>query len=217
MCVNYDKQWFDRHDLDPPKTLQDLTKPAYKSTLVVENPATSSPGLAFLLATIARSGEGGWQQYWRDLRANDVQVVSGWEQAYNGEFSAGEGNGDRPLVVSYASSPPAAVYFADPRPATSPIGTVLDTCFDQTEFAGVLRGAQHPRAARRLVDFLLSRRFQEDVPLQMFVFPVRDDAKLPPVFEKFAEVPSDPATLPPKTIGAHRDVWIDQWTDTVLR
>lgn len=217
VCINDDKQWFSAHAVAPPKTLDDLTKPAYKGKLVVENPATSSPGLAFLLATIDRYGEHGWRPYWEQLRANDVKVVNGWEEAYNGDFSAGEGNGDRPLVVSYASSPPAAVYYADPRPKMSPIGTVLDTCFSQTEFVGILRGTQHQRAARELVDFMLSRRFQEDVPLQMFVFPVRDDTELPPVFTKFAEVAVHPATVPPSTIGEHREQWIDEWTDTVLR
>ncbi|MCJ7670516.1 MAG: thiamine ABC transporter substrate-binding protein [Acidimicrobiia bacterium] len=217
VCVNHDTAWFAERGIRVPRTLDDLTKPAYPGRLVVENPATSSPGLAFLLATIDRYGEGGWRSYWERLRANDVKVVSGWEQAYNGEFSAGEGSGDRPLVVSYASSPAAAVYYSDPRPAVSPIGTVLDTCFRQVEFVGILRGTGHPRAARRLVDFMLSRRFQEDVPLQMFVFPVRVDARLPAVFTKFAEVPTDPATLPPDLIGKNREQWIDEWTATVLR
>jgi thiamine transport system substrate-binding protein len=217
VCVNDDKRWYAEHGIDPPTTLDDLTKPEYRGQLVVENPATSSPGLAFLLATIARYGEDGWRPYWERLRANDVKVVSGWEQAFNGDFSAGENQGDRPLVVSYASSPPAAVYFADPQPSVAPIGTVLDTCFAQTEFVGILRGTEHRREARRLVDFMLSRRFQEDVPLQMFVFPIRDDARLPPIFTKFAEVATDPASLPPRTIGDHREQWIDEWTDTVLR
>ncbi|MEX2255104.1 MAG: thiamine ABC transporter substrate-binding protein [Acidimicrobiia bacterium] len=217
VCVNYDKQWFEDHDLAVPRTLGDLTKPKYRDLLVVENPATSSPGLAFLLATVDRFGEGGWQKYWSTLRENGVEVVNGWEEAFNGSFSGGEGNGDRPLVVSYASSPPVAVYFSDPQPKESPIGTVLGTCFDQIEFAGVLRGTDHPAAARKLVNFMLSKRFQEDIPLQMFVFPARPDAQLPAVFEKFAEIPHDPATLPPETIGEHREQWIDEWTDTVLR
>jgi thiamine transport system substrate-binding protein len=217
VCVNHDESWFAEHRIRVPRTLEDLTKPAYKGRLVVENPATSSPGLAFLLATIDRYGEDGWRSYWERLRANDVKVVSSWEQAYNGEFSAGEGAGERPLVVSYASSPAAAVYYSDPRPTASPIGTVLDTCFRQVEFVGILRGTEHPRAARRLVDFMLSRPFQEDVPLQMFVFPVRDDVRLPAVFTEFAEVPTDPAALAPGVIGAHREQWIDEWTTTVLR
>ena len=217
VCINADNAWFAEHKVAVPRTLDDLTKPAYRGLLVVENPATSSPGLAFLLATVDRYGEDGWRVYWERLRANDVKVVSGWEQAYNGEFSAGEGGGERPLVVSYASSPAAAVYFSDPQPANAPVGTVLDTCFRQIEGVGILRGTEHPRAARRLVDFMLSRRFQEDVPLQMFVFPVRDDARLPAVFTRFADIPTDPATVPPSVIGTHREQWIDEWTDTVLR
>jgi thiamine transport system substrate-binding protein len=217
VCVNDDKRYFAKKHLDPPRTLEDLTRPAYRDLLVVENPATSSPGLAFMLATIDRFGEAGWRDYWTRLRANGAEVVNGWEEAYNGSFSAGEGNGERPLVVSYASSPAAAVYFADPRPKTSSIGTVLDTCFEQVEFAGVLRGTQHRTAAAALVGFMLSKEFQADVPLQMFVFPARSDVELPRVFTQFADVPPHPASMTPKSIGRNRDRWIDEWTDTVLR
>ncbi len=145
-------------------------------------------------------------------------MVDGWDQAYNGSFTAGEGKGGtRPLVVSYASSPPAAVYFSKPHPSTSPVGTMLDSCFRQIEFAGVLRGAAHPALAGKLVAFMLSERFQADMPLQMFVFPARASTPLPKVFEQFAEVPKTPATLAPDRIDANRDSWIDQWTQTVLR
>jgi thiamine transport system substrate-binding protein len=216
VCINYDKQWFADKKLAVP-TLADLTKPAYKGLLVVENPATSSPGLAFQLATIAKYGKAGWRDYWSKLRANDVKVDDGWESAYDGDFTQGANQGTLPLVVSYASSPPAAVYYSKPQPKTSPIGTMLDSCFRQVEFAGVLRGSGHPAAAKQLVDFMLSAQFQEDIPLQMFVFPVRDGTKLPAVFSKFAEVPDQPLTLPATEIGAQRDTWIEQWTETVLR
>lgn len=217
VCINTDKTWFASHHVAVPKTLDDLTKPAYHGLLVAENPATSSTGLAFLAATVARFGEKGWRSYWAKLRANDLQVVAGWEQAYDGAFTAGAGHGDRPLVVSYASSPPAAVYFADPRPTRSPVGTMLATCLRQIEFVGVLHGAGHPRAAQRFIDFMLSRRFQNDMPLQMFVFPVRDDATPPKLFTKFADVPPHPLSLSAAEIGRNRDRWIQQWTDTVLR
>jgi thiamine transport system substrate-binding protein len=217
VCINYDKAWFAKHGVAVPTTLSDLTKPVYKGLLVVENPATSSPGLAFQLATIARFGDDGWKQYWSKLRANDVKVDDGWESAYDGDFSQGANQGTYPLVVSYASSPPAAVYYAKPRPKTSPVGTMLDSCFSQVEFAGVLRGTTHQRAARQLVDFMLSAKFQEDVPLQMFVFPVVEGTKLPAVFVKFAEVPAKPWSVPAHEIGANRDAWIEQWTDVVLR
>ncbi len=217
VCINVDKKWFAREDVAVPATLDDLVEPEYSGTLVVENPATSSPGLAFLLATIARYGEDGWRDYWEQLRDNDVLVVDDWTNAFEGRFSQGGGDGTYPLVVSYASSPPVAVHFTEPTPKTSPIGTMLDSCFQQVEFAGVLAGTTHRREARAFVDFLLSKRFQEDIPLQMFVFPVRDGAELPPVFEKFAEVAPDPLSLPPTAIGANREQWIEAWTDTVLR
>jgi thiamine transport system substrate-binding protein len=217
VCLNYDRAWFTDRGIVPPRSLDDLTEPAYRDRLVVENPATSSPGLAFLLATVARYGEDGWDGYWQRLRANGVKVVDGWEQAYNGEFSGAAGKGDYPIVVSYASSPPAEVYFADPQPADAPTAALTDTCFRQIEFAGVLRGARNSRGARRLVDFMLSERFQADMPLQMFVYPARARTPLPPVFTRFAAVPRAPLSLPPDEIGQHREEWIDQWTDTVLR
>jgi thiamine transport system substrate-binding protein len=217
VCINYDKQWFADKKVAVPKTLDDLAKPAYKGLLVVENPATSSPGLAFQLATIAKYGEDGWRDYWTKLRDNDVKVDDGWESAYDGDFTQGANPGTHPLVVSYASSPPAAVYYSKPQPKTSPIGTMLDSCFRQVEFAGVIKGTEHQTAARKLVDFMLSEKFQADIPLQMFVFPVADGTPLPAVFTKFAEVPAKPLSLPPADISAHRDAWIEQWTETVLR
>jgi thiamine transport system substrate-binding protein len=185
--------------------------------LVVENPATSTPGLAFLLATVAAFGDPGWEDYWRDLRANGVLVVDGWEQAYFGEFSgAGGGEGTRPIVVSYATSPVAEVVFSEEPLDRPPTGVVESSCFRQIEFAGVLRGTEHPAEAEALVDFLLSRAFQEDIPLRMFVYPVADDASLPDPFVEFATVPAAPLELPADVIAANRAAWVERWTEIVL-
>ena len=217
VCLNYDREWFADRDLAPPQDLVQLTLPRYRGLLVVQNPATSTPGLAFMLATIAELGDR-WQGYWRKLRANDVLVVDGWEDAYYARFSGAAGSkGDRPIVVSYASSPPAEVIFRDPRPAEAPTGVVEESCFRQIELAGILRGAKNEEGARRLVDFMLSERFQEDIPLQMFVFPARPDATLPPEFEQFAVVPESPLELPPEEIEENRERWVDEWTDIVIR
>jgi thiamine transport system substrate-binding protein len=218
VCVNYDKQYFTDNGIPVPQTLDDLAKPEYRGLLVVENPATSSPGLAFLLATVARFGTDGWRDYWEQLRGNDVKVVDGWEQAYNTEFSGSAGRGNYPLVVSYASSPPVEVVNAEgPKPTEAPTGVLLDTCFRQIEFAGVLKGTEHEKAAKQFIDFLLSSRFQEDLPLQMYVFPVREGTKLPSEFTKFAEVAPEPLVLRTRDIARNRDTWIREWTDTVLR
>jgi thiamine transport system substrate-binding protein len=218
VCIEYDKQWFADHKLAAPTKLEDLTKPAYKGLVVAENPATSSPGLAFQLATIAHFGTAHWRAYWSALRANDLQVVNDWNTAYESDFSAGDGHGDKPVVVSYASDPAAAVYYATgTKPAVSPVGTMTSSCFRQVEFVGVLKGTPHAAEARKLVDFMLGRAFQADVPLEMFVYPVRNGTPLPKVFQQFAEVVAQPLTLPAAEIGARRTQWINQWTDTVLR
>jgi thiamine transport system substrate-binding protein len=215
VCLNVDSGWFRSRGLAPPAGLGQLTAPRYRNLLVVENPATSTPGLAFLLATIARFGDG-WQDYWRRLRANGVLVVDGWEEAYTVRFSGSSGKGPRPIVVSYASSPPAEVLFAGRKLTEAPTAIVESSCFRQVELAGVLVGARNEKGARMLIDFMLSPAFQGDVPTSMFVFPVREGVELPPVFARWAVVPERPLELSPEEIGANRDRWIREWTDVVL-
>lgn len=221
VCLNYDKGWFAEHDLVPPADLPDLTRPEYQGLTVVESPATSSPGLAFLLATIGRFGEQGdytYLDYWTDLRANDVLVSDGWEDAYWGHFTYAS-EGDRPVVVSYASSPPVEVYFAEEPFDQTPTGVVVadGSCFRQVEFVGILQGTENRDLAEQWVDFMLGTTFQEDIPLKMFVFPANGQAELPEVFARFAEIPTNPATVPPDAIEANREAWIEAWTKSVLR
>jgi thiamine transport system substrate-binding protein len=219
VCINYDKAYFTTNNLPVPATLEDLTNPVYKSLLVVENPATSSPGLAFLLATIKHFGDTGYLGYWNSLRANGVVVVDGWETAYYTNFSGSSGHGPQAMVVSYASSPAAEVVYATTPLTNSPTASVLGpgTCFRQIEFVGILKGTSHLALARKFVDFMLSQQFQEDMPLQMYVYPVNPDAKLPREFIQYAQTASQPATLDPAEIAANRDKWIADWTTSVLR
>ncbi|WP_323451041.1 thiamine ABC transporter substrate-binding protein [Streptomyces yaizuensis] len=221
ICVNYDKKYFADRKLAPPRTFDDLVEPAYKDLLVVENAATSSPGLGFLLGTVARYGDDGWQDYWKDLKANGVKVVDGWSEAYNEEFSGSAGgqkaNGERPLVVSYASSPPVEVLYADPKPAQAPTGVATGTCFRQIEFAGLLTGAKNEEGGKALLDFLVSKAFQEDMPLKMFVNPVLEGAALPGVFTQFGAEIATPPTVAPEKIAKNREQWIQSWSSTVLK
>jgi len=218
VCVNYDIAWFDEHGIEPPTSLADLTDPSYADLLVVQDPSTSSPGLAFLLATVAEYGDDGWQQYWTDLRANGVEVVDSWDTAYYERFSGSAGStGDRPLVVSYASSPPAEVVFAEPPIDTAPTGVSVGTCFRQLEYAGVLRGTDHATEAGQLVEFLTGATFQQELPLTLFVYPVNPDVVLPDVFTEFSVIPDEPFTMEPDRIAEHRQEWQEQWTEIVLR
>lgn len=217
VCLNYDKAWFAENELEPPVNLDSLVQKPYEGLTVVENPATSSPGLAFLLATIAAYGDDEFVDYWDALRANDVLVTSGWEDAYYGAFTMY--GGDRPIVVSYASSPPAEVIFAetplDDAPTASVIGA--NSCFRQIEFVGILDGTEHEAAAQQLVDFILGTTFQEDIPLNMFVFPANENAELPEEFVQYAAIPDEPALVDSAEIALNRELWVERWTDTVLR
>jgi thiamine transport system substrate-binding protein len=218
VCLNYDRKWFAANSLEPPQSLDDLIDPAYAGLTVVENAATSSPGLAFLLATIDTYGEDGYLDYWQKLVTNDVLVTDGWEDAYYGAFSASS-EGNRPIVVSYASSPPAEVFFAETELEVAPTAAVISdgSCFRQVEFAGILKGTEHEEEARQLVDFLLSRPFQEDIPLHMFVYPANENAQLPAVFLDHSQVPENPASISPEEIAAKREAWVQAWTETVIR
>ncbi len=51
----------------------------------------------------------------------------------------------------------------------------------------------------------------------MFVLPVRTGTPLPDAFRRYAVSPPAPLELPAAEIGANRDRWIDEWTQTVLR
>lgn len=219
VCVNYDAAYFDAAGVAPPQRLEELTDPAYADLLVVQNPASSSPGLAFLLATIGRFGEPGYLDYWRELRANGVRVAPDWESAYFAEFSGGTSTGDRPLVVSYGSSPPFEVIYAE-TPIEAPTTGVMvggESCFRQIEFAGILAGTPRRELAERWIDFMLSPTFQAELPLNMFVFPVLADVPLAPEFERFLSLPERTAQVAPAAIAAHRERWIREWREVMAR
>ena len=218
ICINYDKAYFTAHSLQVPVRLEDFLRPEYRNLLVVENPAISSPGLSFLLATISKFGDHGYLDYWRSLRANGVVVVDDWNTAYYTNFSGSSGHGSQPLVLSYNTSPAAEVIYASSPLIDAPTASILGpgTCFRQIEFVGILKGTKHLTLAQKFVDFMLSQQFQEDIPLQMFMYPVNPDASLPQEFTRYAETAVQPATLDPEVIATNRDKWIVDWTAAVL-
>ena len=216
VCINYDKNYFAENNLAVPQSFGDLTKPEYKGLLVVEDPATSSPGLAFMLATRAYFGDG-YLDYWKSLKDNGVVIVDGWETAYYTNFSASSGKGPQPMVVSYASSPAAEVFFASEPLTESPTDSIVasDMCFRQIEFVGILKNGENRDLAEKFVDFMLGKQFQEDMPLNMFVYPVNQTADLPEVFTKYAQVTDQPASISYAEIAANRDAWIEAWTEVM--
>lgn len=218
VCINYDRAYFENNQLALPASLQDLTQPQYKGLLVVTNPAISSPGLAFLALTVETFGDG-YLDYWKALKDNGLVVVNDWETAYYTNFSGSSGQGPQPMVLSYASSPAAEVIFASQPLDESPTASIVapGTCFRQVEFVGILKGSSQRALAEKFVDWMLSVPFQEDMPGQMFVYPVNSDASLPEAFIQHAQAPVEPVIGDASLIGTRRDAWIDAWTKTVLR
>lgn len=211
VCINVDHLYFSSRGLAEPVTLDDLTLPAYRGLLSVTNPATSSPGLSFLLATVAAYGDA-WPDYWARLRANDLRVTASWTDAYYSDFSGPSSGGAYPLVLSYASSPPYEVG----DDGVVPTGALLETCFRQVEYAGILAGAANPDGAKRVVDWMLSDAFQEAVPENMYVYPVSSSVTVPPAWAANAPLSPRPYTLDPATITENRDEYIRTWTSVVL-
>jgi len=213
VCVNVDLTWFVAKGKPAPATLDDLTQPAYRDLFVTPGATTSSPGLAFLLATIGAKGDG-WQAYWKALMANGTKLTAGWTDAYSVDFTAGEGHGNRPIVLSYASSPPFTIPKGAAEPTTK---ALLDTCFRQVEYAGVLAGAHNPEGARALVSFLLSPAVQASIPDAMYMFPVDSAAPLPADWAKWAKVADAPFAVSPDQIATQRDTWLRQWSEVTAK
>ena len=219
VCINYDKAYFLKFNLALPQSFEDLLKPEYKGLLVVENPALSSPGLAFMLATISHFGEDGYLDFWKGLRENGLVVANDWETAYYTNFSASSGRGPQPMVVSYGTSPAAEVIYADEKLDDAPTASLVgdDMCYRQIEFVGILKGTKNRQQAEKFVDFMLQKEFQEDIPLQMFVYPVNKLATLPQEFVDYTQSPENPAIVASETINIRREQWIQDWTDTVIK
>lgn len=207
VCFNYDRVWFEQNKIVPPTSWKDLTNPTYRGLTVVSNPLTSSPGLAFLATTVAGFGEGGFESYWQDLKANEVKVAAGWEEAYFTEFSGSAGMGSYPIVLSYSSSPAAEIR----EDGKSQTVALLDECFRQIEYIGVLDGAPNKEGAKELVEFLLSESFQSTMPGLMYVYPVNPDAEIPSEWSEFG--PMAKSTIGENLdLALNRTLWQDKWS-----
>jgi thiamine transport system substrate-binding protein len=212
VCVNVDPRWFADRDLAEPVTLDDLLRPEYRDLFVTPGASTSSPGMAFLLSTIAEYGDQ-WPDYWADLMENGAEITAGWSDAYFVDFTRGGGEGDRPLVLSYDSSPA----FTLDEQGRSTTEALLETCFRQVEYAALLEGAENPEGARAVVEFLLGPEVQAALPESMYVFPVRSDVPLPEAWAEHAVRPERTYSVDPREIAEHRDDWLTTWTEVTTR
>lgn len=216
VTLNYDRTWFARTGLALPRSLEDLAQPAYRNLLAVQNPATSSPGHAFLLATIAGLGEPAAFDWWARMRANGLKVTKGWSEAYYTEFT--RNGGSRPLVVSYATSPAAEVFYSKEKITEPPTGSLAlkGGVFRQVEGVALVRGGQQREAAQRFIEFLRSAPVQEALQTSMWMYPAEPRTPQPDVMRHAAE-PTAFDALPQETIAARGADWVAQWTRVVLK
>lgn len=212
VCFNYDKHWFTSHEQAAPETIDDLLKPEFRGLTVVENPATSSTGLAFLAATVGKYDEDRWANYWESLQANDVRIDAGWEDSYNIDFSGSAGKGNYPIVLSYSSSPAFEVR----EDGESQTASLDDGCFRQTEYAGLLTGSANVEGAKKFIDYLLSDGFQKTIPDNMYMYPVSTNVELPEAWAKFAPAATNTISVETDVINANRSAWLKAW-DAIFR
>lgn len=211
VCLNIDEQWFTEQGKPVPVNFDDLLRPEFADLTVVTNAATSSPGFAFLLATIGAKGDD-WGAFWQGLVDNGLRVAEGWSEAYYVDFSGSGEGGQYPIALSYASSPPATVAEGAQSPRTS---ALLNTCFRQVEYAGVLAGAQNSAGAQLLIDWLLSDEVQGALVENMWMYPVSSAVELPAEWAAWAPLAEQPWQVAPAEIEANRSDWIAQWTEIV--
>ncbi|HCU97744.1 MAG TPA: thiamine ABC transporter substrate-binding protein, partial [Chloroflexi bacterium] len=127
-------------------------------------------------------------------------------------------NGKYPMVVSYASSPPAEVIFSETPITEAPTSSIVasETCFRQIEFIGIIKGTTNRKLSEHWIDFVLTETFQEDIPMQMFMFPVNGSANLPSEFVKHAQLAKKTSIVAPEDIEQNRDQWIKAWSDLMI-
>jgi thiamine transport system substrate-binding protein len=214
--LNYDKAWVAKSGVPLPKSLDDLTQAAYRDWLLVQNPATSSPGYAFLLATIAGLGEEKAFDWWAKMRANGLKVTKGWSEAYYTDFS--RNGGKYPVVVSYATSPAAEVFYSKDKLTESPTGNLFGKggVFRQVEGVALVKGGGQREAAAKFIEFLRSAPVQEALQTSMWMFPA--DARTPrPEVMRHGPEPTAYDSLSADVIADKGAQWVSRWTQVVLK
>ena len=221
ICLNADKQWFDSKNIKTPETFTDIIKPEYKNLFASINPTTSSAGLGFFLSTVAKFGENGWQKYWQDLKNNGMKISKDWSGAYNVDFTAGEGKGTKPIVVSYVTSPLETLETSQsssnlPESTTKTVA-LTDTCYDQVEYAGIVRNAKNKEGAEKFIEFMLSKKVQDVLLDTMYVFPVSNEATIPDEVLQHTPPVENALRLDPVVLEEKRQEWLREWNSIITQ
>ncbi len=216
VSINYDKAWFAKNKLALPRSLDDLVQAKYAKLLAVQNPATSSTGNAFMLATIGAMGEEKAFAWWARMRSNGLKVAKGWSEAYYTEFS--QNGGAYPLVVSYATSPAAELFYSNGKFTEPPTGSLNlpGAVFRQVEGVALVKGGVARLAAEKFIEFMRSSPVQQGLQTEMWMFPVEPGVARADAM-RFAPEPTAHSSPNPTDIASKGGDWVARWTKVVLK
>ncbi len=195
---------------NPPRSFEDLLKPEYKGKLILEDPRSSSPGMGFLLWTIAVYGEDHYLDYWEKLEPTIFHIYPDWTSAFDTAFVQ---NKEAPMVLSYDVDP-AYFYYEDEVTRYKAV-IPEEGGWLQLEFVGIVNDSKHQELAQQYMEFMLSREFQENLPLYQWAFPIDTSIQLPECYD-YAVNADKYITLPLEDIANKSQIWLEQWIEMII-
>lgn len=228
VCLNYDESVVDGENLTEPQTLWNLTESQWTDKTVFPSPLTSSPGRAFMVATIdyfendldPNTTAFDW---WKAMADNGATFTSGWTEAYEIHYSGGYGAwvdghlGDAAMTVSYCHSPGVEAYYGGNW--TSSTSLVLPRAtFHQVEYGGLVNGGGNQEAANAFLTFLLSEDINRNMPENNLMQSVLNNATWPEEegYRYHTDLPTLNANITTERIGQEMDDWLMAWTNATV-
>lgn len=225
ICLNADTQALSENHISFPTTLEELTAPDWKGKTAFPSPVTSSPGRAFMVASIdyfeQQSSNTTAFDWWADMADNDAIFTTGWTEAYETHYTGGygiwnEGHiGDAWLTVSYCHSPGVEALYG----GNSTISAAVDidfASFSQVEYAAPVNGGGSKNAVNAFIEFLLTDEVNTNMPENNLMYSVLEGKDLPETngYRYHSPVPSQPSTIEMDRIGQEMDDWLKDWRDS---
>ena len=146
-----------------PTSFEDLINLPEETKIVIQDPRTSISGLALVLWVKSVYGNQA-EAYWSRLKPRILTVTKGWSESY-GLFTDGEAQG----VLSFTTSPAYHIAMENDR---SKRAAIFDEGhYPYFELAAKLASTKQPQLADQFMEFILSDKFQELIPMTNWSYP----------------------------------------------
>ena len=226
VCLNYDTSIVDGENMTVPTNLWNLTEEEWRGKVAIPSPISSSPGRAFMLATLdyfsySEDSSDSFKQWWSAMEENDVIVTSGWTEAYETHYTGGYGEwtegyiGDAHITVSYCHSPGVESWYNENWTKSASLD-LPQSSFFQVEYATAVTGG-NVEAASEFIDYLLSEQVNSQMPEQNLMYSVLEGEDLPTAngYRYHSTVPSEPAEISMQEIAENMESWLQQWNSAM--